>query len=60
MDRRSVLKAAALPAAATALQRGLATPALAQGRPKITWRLTSSFPRTLDTLYGAATTSPAW
>src|SRR5690349_735562 len=52
MDRRSVLKAAAVPAAAT----GLAAPALAQARPKITWRLTSSFPRNLDTLYGASTT----
>jgi TRAP-type mannitol/chloroaromatic compound transport system substrate-binding protein len=56
MDRRSVLKAAALPAAATSIAAGgLAAPALAQGRGKITWRLTSSFPRNLDTLYGAAT-----
>src|SRR3954452_1142762 len=52
MDRRHLLKAAALPAAAT----GLAAPALAQARPKVSWRLTSSFPRNLDTLYGAATT----
>ena len=47
MERRYLLAAA--PAAA------LATPALAQASRKIAWRLTSSFPRTLDTLYGAAT-----
>src|SRR3954470_24253814 len=52
MDRRYLLKAAALPAAAT----GLAAPARAQGNRKVSWRLTSSFPRNLDTLYGAATT----
>ncbi|RAI59878.1 TRAP transporter substrate-binding protein [Roseicella frigidaeris] len=51
MNRRRMLQAAALPAAAT----GLASPALAQAAPKVSWRLTSSFPRNLDTLYGAAT-----
>jgi TRAP-type mannitol/chloroaromatic compound transport system substrate-binding protein len=51
MERRYILKAGAVPAAL-----GLTTPALAQTRPKVSWRLTSSFPRTLDTLYGAATT----
>ena len=50
MDRRNVLKAGAVPAAALSLS----APALAQTRPKVNWRLTSSFPRTLDTLYGAA------
>jgi TRAP-type mannitol/chloroaromatic compound transport system substrate-binding protein len=29
-------------------------PAIAQGMPEIKWRLTSSFPKSLDTLYGAA------
>jgi TRAP-type mannitol/chloroaromatic compound transport system substrate-binding protein len=51
MDRRDVLKVTTVPAALS-----LAAPALAQTRPKVNWRLTSSFPRTLDTLYGAATT----
>ena len=51
MDRRTMLKAGSVPAAL-----GLASPALAQTRPKVSWRLTSSFPRNLDTLYGAATT----
>ena len=50
MKRRNVLKAGAAPAATLSL----ATPALAQTRPKVSWRLTSSFPRTLDTLHGAA------
>jgi TRAP-type mannitol/chloroaromatic compound transport system substrate-binding protein len=50
-----MLKAGAVPAAAAATL-GLAAPALAQARPKVSWRLTSSFPRNLDTLYGSATT----
>ena len=32
----------------------MAAPALAQTAPKVTWRLTSSFPKSLDTIYGAA------
>src|SRR5690606_3070538 len=32
---------------------GLSTPAIAQG-PKYRWRLVSSFPKSLDTLFGAA------
>ena len=34
----------------------LAAPAIAQSMPKITWRCTSSFPKALDTIYGAAET----
>ena len=48
MDRRSFLTKAALGSAAT----GLAAPAIAQDNPKITWRLTSSFPKSLSTLWG--------
>jgi TRAP-type mannitol/chloroaromatic compound transport system, periplasmic component len=49
MDRRSFLTKAALgSAAATAL----AAPAIAQANPKITWRMTSSFPKSLSTLFG--------
>lgn len=33
---------------------GIAAPAVAQGAPEIRWRLTSSYPKSLDTLYGAA------
>ncbi len=32
----------------------LAAPAVAQSSPKVTWRLTSSFPKSLDTIHGAA------
>ena len=31
-----------------------AAPAMAQALPEVRWRLTSSFPKSLDTLYGAA------
>ncbi|PTV94770.1 secreted protein [Rhodobacter aestuarii] len=51
MDRRSFLTKAALGGAAATT---LATPALAQSLPKITWRMTSSFPKSLDTIYGGA------
>ncbi len=49
MDRRSFLTKAALGSAAATT---LAAPALAQSAPKITWRMTSSFPKSLDTLWG--------
>jgi TRAP-type mannitol/chloroaromatic compound transport system substrate-binding protein len=51
MKRRQFLKGAGLAAAAGAV----AGPALAQSMPELKWRLTSSFPKSLDTLYGAAT-----
>ncbi len=51
MDRRSFLTKAAIGGAAAST---LAAPALAQAAPKVTWRLTSSFPKSLDTIYGAA------
>jgi TRAP-type mannitol/chloroaromatic compound transport system substrate-binding protein len=34
----------------------VAAPALAQSQPEIKWRLTSSFPRVLDTIFGTAQT----
>jgi TRAP-type mannitol/chloroaromatic compound transport system substrate-binding protein len=52
MKRRKFLQAAGAGLAATAI----AKPAIAQSAPQIKWRLTSSFPKSLDTLYGAAET----
>ncbi|MES2126838.1 MAG: TRAP transporter substrate-binding protein [Pseudomonadota bacterium] len=50
MERRSFLKKAAVGASAGAV----AAPALAQSLPTINWRLASSFPKSLDTIYGVA------
>src|SRR5262245_34026546 len=52
MKRRQFLKAAGLAGATTLV----AKPAIAQVSPQIRWRLTSSFPKSLDTLYGAVET----
>ncbi len=49
MKRRDFLKASAAGATAAAV----ASPAIAQSMPEIKWRMTSSFPKSLDTLYGA-------
>src|SRR6201746_1542786 len=48
MKRRDFLKVSAVGAAATAV----ASPAIAQSAPEIKWRMTSSFPKSLDTIYG--------
>jgi TRAP-type mannitol/chloroaromatic compound transport system substrate-binding protein len=50
MKRRHFLQAAGIAAAATAV----AKPAIAQSAPELRWRLTSSFPKSLDTIYGGA------
>ena len=50
MKRRHLLRAAAVGSLATAI----ASPAIAQSAPKISWRLTSGFPKTLDTIFGSA------
>jgi TRAP-type mannitol/chloroaromatic compound transport system substrate-binding protein len=52
MKRREFLKAAGVGMAATAV----AAPAVAQSMPEIKWRLTASWPKSLDTLYGACET----
>jgi TRAP-type mannitol/chloroaromatic compound transport system substrate-binding protein len=53
MKRRQFLKAAGLGAAAAGT---IAAPAVAQSMPTIKWRMPCSWPKSLDTLYGAAET----
>jgi len=48
MERRSFITKAAAGIAVGAL----AAPAIAQGNPTINWRLASSFPKSLDTIFG--------
>ncbi len=52
MKRREFLKTAGIGLAGSTI----AAPAIAQSAPEIKWRLTSSFPKSLDTLWGAAET----
>jgi len=56
MDRRSFLTKATVGGVAAAGAGALAAPAIAQENPAVTWRVTSSFPKSLDTIYGAADT----
>ncbi len=54
MTRRSFIQRATVGAAAGAAAT-IAAPALAQtGLPELRWRLTSGFPKSLDTIYGGA------
>ncbi|MFL5258801.1 MAG: TRAP transporter substrate-binding protein [Hyphomicrobiales bacterium] len=53
MDRRNFISSTGLAAAAAAT---LAAPAIAETAPELRWRLTSSFPKSLDTIFGAAET----
>jgi TRAP-type mannitol/chloroaromatic compound transport system substrate-binding protein len=50
MERRSFLKKAAAGVAATTV----AAPAIAQSQPAITWRMPTSWAKSLDTLFGGA------
>ena len=54
MDRRSFIKKAGFAGTAAAAATTLAAPAIAQSAPKVTWRMASSFPKSLDTIYGGA------
>ena len=53
MDRRGFIRKAGVVAVAVP---ALASPAIAQSMPELKWRMTSSFPKALDTIYGAAET----
>jgi TRAP-type mannitol/chloroaromatic compound transport system substrate-binding protein len=55
-DRRKFIggAAAVATAGAAAAASSFPKPAIAQSMPEIKWRLTSSFPKSLDTIYGAA------
>src|SRR3984893_13879148 len=51
MKRRDFIKVTGIGAAAAAT---MAAPAIAQSMPEIKWRMTTSWPKSLDTLHGAA------
>jgi TRAP-type mannitol/chloroaromatic compound transport system substrate-binding protein len=53
MDRRKFVRSGAAGAIGSSL---LAAPAIAQSQPVLKWRLTSSFPRNLDTIFACAET----
>jgi TRAP-type mannitol/chloroaromatic compound transport system substrate-binding protein len=50
LKRREFLRAAGIGLASSAI----AAPAIAQSMPELKWRLTASWPKSLDTLYGCA------
>ncbi|AUH34778.1 TRAP transporter substrate-binding protein [Paracoccus tegillarcae] len=52
LDRRAFLNRTALGGAAATAGTVLAAPAIAQEMPQINWRMVSSFPTSLDTIYG--------
>ena len=54
MQRRKFIRTAGVGAAAVATTGTLAAPAIAQSAPELKWRMTSSFPKSLDTIFGGA------
>ncbi|MBN9433674.1 MAG: TRAP transporter substrate-binding protein [Bosea sp.] len=56
LDRRKFFKTAGLGAGATLATTALAAPAIAQAMPEVKWRVQSSFPKSLDTIYGGGVT----
>ena len=55
MNRRKFLKSG-LAGTTAAAATTLAAPAIAQSSPELKWRMASSFPKSLDTIYGGAET----
>ena len=53
LGRRAIVGGAAATAVGAAAS-ALPKPAIAQSSPELKWRLTSSFPKSLDTIFGAA------
>jgi TRAP-type mannitol/chloroaromatic compound transport system substrate-binding protein len=53
LKRRTFLQGGATAALATS---AVAMPAIAQSAPELKWRMTSSFPKSLDTIFGTAQT----
>jgi TRAP-type mannitol/chloroaromatic compound transport system substrate-binding protein len=53
MQRRKFLRAAASGGAVATAAATLAAPAVAQTMPEVKWRMASSFPKSLDAIYGA-------
>src|SRR5499425_2452917 len=51
MKRRDFIKVTGLGAAGAAT---IAAPAIAQSMPELKWRMTASWPKALDTIYGGA------
>ncbi len=54
MQRRKFLRTTGVGAAAVATTSAVAAPAIAQSSPELKWRMTSSFPKSLDTIFGAS------
>jgi TRAP-type mannitol/chloroaromatic compound transport system substrate-binding protein len=53
MHRRKFLRSAGMGGGAAVAVGTFAAPSIAQTMPELKWRLASSFPKSLDTLYGA-------
>ncbi|WP_020696877.1 TRAP transporter substrate-binding protein [Reyranella massiliensis] len=53
MRRRKFLRTAGVGGATMAAAGTLAAPAIAQSMPEVKWRMASSFPKSLDAIYGA-------
>lgn len=53
MQRRKFIRTAGIGTAAAATTGTLAAPAIAQSAPELKWRMASSFPKSLDTIFGS-------
>ncbi|MFA5951242.1 MAG: TRAP transporter substrate-binding protein [Hyphomicrobium sp.] len=54
LNRRKFLKTASAAGTGATAAAAIASPAIAESAPVLRWRMTSSFPKSLDTLHGAA------